>query len=155
MSRRIASSSSTSTQRLGVVLCWCNKPCVVKTSATELNPGRQFYGCPFWKDETKNCRFFRWVRQNADEDKQANSESSCSILKLEDSLRTAQCKAERRKKEMKILSDELSRLMKAHEIMVAEGRRVDHDIHVIRYQITVIVVLNLIMVVLLWHHFLM
>ncbi|CAL1407019.1 unnamed protein product [Linum trigynum] len=45
MSRRAASSSSTSTQKLGVLHCWCNKPCVVKTSGTELNPGRQFYGC--------------------------------------------------------------------------------------------------------------
>ncbi|CAL1372007.1 unnamed protein product [Linum trigynum] len=152
MSKRASSSTSTSINSRGAVLCWHKKPCVVNTSGTEANPGRQFYGCPFWMDEKKNCRFFRWVRMNVDEDKHHDSEIGCSTLNIEESLRLAECKAERRKKEKKLLAEELSRWMKAHEIMLAEGRRVNHEIHVIQALLIVIVVLNLILVILMLHH---
>ncbi|CAN0837560.1 hypothetical protein LINGRAHAP2_LOCUS1841 [Linum grandiflorum] len=26
-----------------------------------MNRGRQFYRCPFWKDKTADCKFFRWA----------------------------------------------------------------------------------------------
>ena len=39
-------------------LCGCREPCVVRTSTTAANPGRQFYTC-----QLRGCQFFMWVPQ--------------------------------------------------------------------------------------------
>ncbi|CAL1378380.1 unnamed protein product [Linum trigynum] len=153
MSKRC--SSSTSTQGHGVVLCKHNVACVVNTSGTEMNPGRQFYGCRYWKNEKKTCGFFRWVHGMVDEVDEETCTIGSSQLKLEDNMRIAESKAERRKKENRSLVEELSRLMKTQEVMLAEGRRLAHDIRLIRYHFTVVVVVNFILLVLLWQHLVM
>ncbi|CAL1371008.1 unnamed protein product [Linum trigynum] len=73
MSKRV-SSAATSINNGGVVLCEHNVPVVVKTSGISTNPGRQFYGCPYWQMvngtecEGKNeLSFFRWVERIDDE----------------------------------------------------------------------------------------
>ncbi|CAL1400449.1 unnamed protein product [Linum trigynum] len=117
-----------------------------------MNPGRQFYGCPYWKNEKKNCGFFRWVHGIVDEVDEETSTIGSSQLKLEENLRIAESKAEMRKKEKRILVEELSRLMKTQEVMLDEGRRLAYDIRLIRYHFTVVVVVNFILLVLLWQH---
>ncbi|CAL1353800.1 unnamed protein product [Linum trigynum] len=98
--------SSTSIQGHGVVVCKHIVAYVVNTSGTELNPSRQFYGCPYWKNEKKNYGFFRWVHGMVDEVEEKTSTIGSSQLKLEESLRIAESKAERRKKEKRILVEE-------------------------------------------------
>ncbi|CAL1389030.1 unnamed protein product [Linum trigynum] len=94
----VADSGSVSTNSRSVVRCKHNVPCVLKTSGTSTNPGRQFYGCPYWKDREKNCRFFRWVESNDDETGSWTNEMG-SIQNLEESLMLAERKVEKMKKE--------------------------------------------------------
>ncbi|XP_042752055.1 uncharacterized protein At4g04775-like [Lactuca sativa] len=53
-SRRIVRSG-------GVDLCKCNEEASIFTSWTAKNPGRRFYGCPNYKDESMNCKYFTWI----------------------------------------------------------------------------------------------
>ncbi|PWA59077.1 zinc finger, GRF-type [Artemisia annua] len=41
-----------------MVNCHCGKVAVVKTSWTNINPGRRFYSCP---DVASDCPFVDWV----------------------------------------------------------------------------------------------
>ncbi|PWA75570.1 zinc finger, GRF-type [Artemisia annua] len=41
-----------------MVLCLCNKQCVIRYSWTPRNPGRCFYCCP--QTGGTNCGFFNW-----------------------------------------------------------------------------------------------
>ncbi|PWA63815.1 zinc finger, GRF-type [Artemisia annua] len=41
-----------------MVVCTCGKPAVVKTSWTNRNPGRRFFGCP---TIGSNCPFLGWL----------------------------------------------------------------------------------------------
>lgn len=42
-------------------LCYCGYPVVEKTSWTNENPGRRFFGCALWDNESDlSCKFFRW-----------------------------------------------------------------------------------------------
>ncbi|CAL1411436.1 unnamed protein product [Linum trigynum] len=152
MSKRGSSSTSTNINSRGVVVCKHKVACVVNTSGTDLNPDRQFYGCPYWMViMRKKLRVFRWVHGMVAEGEEQTSAIRSSQLKLEESLRVAESKAEIRKKEKKFLVEELSMWMKAQELMVAEGSRVANDICLIRYHITV-VVLNFLLIVLLRQH---
>nr|KAJ0198749.1 hypothetical protein LSAT_V11C600305080 [Lactuca sativa] len=40
-----------------MVLCFCGKMAIVRTSRTEKNLGRRFWGCP---TEGSKCRFIGW-----------------------------------------------------------------------------------------------
>ncbi|CAL1393464.1 unnamed protein product [Linum trigynum] len=66
------SSSATNVSGCGTVFCKHSVSAVIKTSL-ETNPGRQFYECPYWKQNEsenpgkKNCRFFRWIEMVGDE----------------------------------------------------------------------------------------
>ncbi|CAL1408211.1 unnamed protein product [Linum trigynum] len=135
MSKRV-SSSATSISGDGLIRCKHNIPAVVKTSGTNDNPGRRFYGCPYWKDVKKNCRFFRWAEKNDDVCEDTNIERL--ILQLEESLSIAESKAERRKKEKKRI--------------VEEGRKVNEELRAIRFMLTVIVVLNAFVLFVVWSH---
>ncbi|CAI0432407.1 unnamed protein product, partial [Linum tenue] len=66
--RDLVDSGSTNikSEGVGVVICKCKLPALVQTSGTELNPGRQFYGCPNWMDPKGGCNFFRWVESSSD-----------------------------------------------------------------------------------------
>ncbi|XP_052625947.1 uncharacterized protein At4g04775-like [Lactuca sativa] len=44
-----------------VELCKCNEEAPMFTSWTAKNPGRRFYGCPNYKDESMNCKYFMWI----------------------------------------------------------------------------------------------
>lgn len=33
----------------------------VSVSRTAKNPGKRFWGCPNYKDPSRNCRYFKWV----------------------------------------------------------------------------------------------
>ncbi|KAL2554889.1 uncharacterized protein Fot_08508 [Forsythia ovata] len=51
---------SHSLQKLNRKLCYCGHIPVMKTSWTESNPGRRFWGCRFYgKDDA--CDFFDWA----------------------------------------------------------------------------------------------
>ncbi|CAL1411281.1 unnamed protein product [Linum trigynum] len=131
MSQRGASSSRSENAQnsLGEVACYHNAPCVTNRSRKS---GRMFYGCPHWKDPSKNCKFFMWVEGAAVDEVDERRE----ILRLEESLRLVEAKAERRKKERKIIEEEL--------------RRVNQDVIAIRQMFIVVVLLNaLILVVML------
>ncbi|CAL1411711.1 unnamed protein product [Linum trigynum] len=105
MSKR-RSSSATSINSGGVVLCEHNVRAVVKTSGTSTNPGRQFYGCPYWQVKHRiwvsirvtQCWFW-WVERVDD----GNQDLEAIIVQLEDALRLAESKAERRKKKKNVL----------------------------------------------------
>ncbi|CAI0539999.1 unnamed protein product, partial [Linum tenue] len=117
MSQR-GSSSATNLSGCGTVLCKHNIPAVIKTSGTETNPGRQFYGCPYWKQNEsenpgkKNCRFSRWVEMVGDELEDRKGSIESLICQLEHSLLLAESKAERRKKEKKRLAQDMMVWMK-------------------------------------------
>ncbi|CAL1393141.1 unnamed protein product [Linum trigynum] len=145
----VADSGSASTNSRIVVRCEHNVPCVLKTSGTYTNPGRQFYGCPYWKDRKKTCRFFQWVESNDDETGSWTNEMG-SIKNLEESLMLAERKAEKMKKENECLAEELSRLMLAHEVMAIRVKRLDDDVRIIRYMLIGAVFMNAILVVVLW-----
>ncbi|CAL1373614.1 unnamed protein product [Linum trigynum] len=160
MSQR-GSSSATNISRSGTVLCKHNVPAVIKTSGTEYNPGRKFYGCPYWKQNEsenlgkKNCRFFRWVEMVGDEmvgdemeDRKGSMESL--ICQLEHSLLIAESKAERRKQEKKRLSQDMIVWMKDRETMLAHGRRLNHDVQIIRIMLTILLVVNASFLLVLW-----
>ncbi|CAL1391321.1 unnamed protein product [Linum trigynum] len=139
MSKR-RSSSATSINSGGVVLCEHNVPAVVKTSGTSTNPGRQFYGCPYWQnvDGKQKCRFFRWVERIDD----GNQDLEAIIIQLEDALRLAESKAERRKNEKNALIKD----------MVAQGRRLNDDIRAIRLMIGIVIVSNVFFLLFLWRN---
>nr|KAJ0206247.1 hypothetical protein LSAT_V11C500249780 [Lactuca sativa] len=40
-----------------MVLCFCGKMAIIRTSWTDKNPGRRFCGCP---TEGSKCRFIGW-----------------------------------------------------------------------------------------------
>ncbi|CAN0843538.1 hypothetical protein LINGRAHAP2_LOCUS3894 [Linum grandiflorum] len=55
---------------LGPIICGYKCEAVVKVAATTMNRGRQLYRCPFWQDQTADCKFFRWAsdrQQTAEE----------------------------------------------------------------------------------------
>ncbi|CAL1388814.1 unnamed protein product [Linum trigynum] len=124
MSQR-GSFPATNVNGCGTVLCKHNVPAVIKTSGTETNPGRQFYGRPYWKQNesenpgTKNYRFFRWVEMVWDEMEDRKGSMESLIWKLEDSLLLAESKAERRKKEKKRLAQDMMVWMKDRETLLA------------------------------------
>ncbi|CAI0558594.1 unnamed protein product, partial [Linum tenue] len=103
-------SGSTSVKSGVSFLCEHNVPAVINTSGTELNPGRQFYGCRYWRDG-KRCRFFRWVNGNEEPLESRNHEMENNIMNLEERLRLAESNAEKRMKEKKLLTEELRNWM--------------------------------------------
>ncbi|PWA72934.1 zinc finger, GRF-type [Artemisia annua] len=40
-----------------MVRCWCSRHAIIRTSWTNINPGRLFYACP---QPGSSCRFIRW-----------------------------------------------------------------------------------------------
>ncbi|CAL1402694.1 unnamed protein product [Linum trigynum] len=86
---KVGDSGSTSVNNSGLVRCLHKNPCVVQTSGTDLNSGRKFYGCPYWKDPKKNCDYFRRVETNGDEFEGQDTEVEVTILKLEESIKRA------------------------------------------------------------------
>ncbi|CAL1388204.1 unnamed protein product [Linum trigynum] len=124
-------SSSRSENSIGVVCCYHNVPAVTNRAGTESNSGRRFYGCKFWMVPKKNCNFFRWVDGAVDEGDASNSGIDSTILNLQENLRLAEAKAERRKKERKIVVQEL--------------RKVNNDVRVIRHMFAVVILLNVVL----------
>ncbi|XP_057440257.1 uncharacterized protein LOC130732164 [Lotus japonicus] len=59
-----ASSSATSTSdghgRRRVVVCDCGVVTPLRTSWTDENPGRRFYGCGLYQGRNRRCGFFQW-----------------------------------------------------------------------------------------------
>lgn len=43
--------------------CDCGEPAVFRTSNSERNPGRQFFGCGKRMDDPSKCRYFCWLDQ--------------------------------------------------------------------------------------------
>ncbi|CAH1432691.1 unnamed protein product [Lactuca virosa] len=41
--------------------CFCEDPVGKWTSWRPTNPGRRFIGCPNFRDEEKDCKYFAWV----------------------------------------------------------------------------------------------
>ncbi|CAL1392870.1 unnamed protein product [Linum trigynum] len=91
-------SGSTSVKSGFSFLCEHNVPAVINTSGTELNPGRQFYGCRYWRD----VDFFRWVNGNEEPLDSRNHEMESIIMNLEERLMLVESNAEKRKKEKKV-----------------------------------------------------
>ncbi|CAN0915920.1 hypothetical protein LINGRAHAP2_LOCUS29404, partial [Linum grandiflorum] len=52
------SSSSISSNR---PVCKHKESTLVNVSQTGKNPRRRFYRCPFWKDKTLDCGYFKWT----------------------------------------------------------------------------------------------
>ncbi|CAN1126262.1 hypothetical protein LINPERHAP2_LOCUS3326, partial [Linum perenne] len=112
---------------------------IIQTSSTEKNPGRKFHRCPYWKD--RDFGFFKWVDGTTTESNFGRIESEGLQLKLQDmeltmmaleeAVRVAEEKAERRKLAKHQLQAEL-------RISRAEFRKVISDI-----QDTKLVVANL------------
>ncbi|KAL8478324.1 hypothetical protein ACS0TY_030294 [Phlomoides rotata] len=42
------------------VLCKCLEEARLRTSWTDVNPGRRFYGCRYWGVNGGGCDFFKW-----------------------------------------------------------------------------------------------
>ncbi|KAL5705635.1 hypothetical protein ACHQM5_023914 [Ranunculus cassubicifolius] len=55
-------ASSSSTNQTGL-RCLCGLRCVVRTSTTDANPGRLFWGCPLYPC---GCNFFRWINEESE-----------------------------------------------------------------------------------------
>ncbi|CAL1387515.1 unnamed protein product [Linum trigynum] len=142
---KVGDSGSTSVNNSRLVQCLHKKPCVVQTSGTDLNPSRKFYGCPYWKDPKKNCDYFRWVGTNGDDFN--GHEVEATILKLEESIKRAQCKAERRKKEKQLVAEELINVMAVHDALLAESRSIKYDVKLNRYMLTILFIVNVMVLV--------
>jgi len=63
MESRTRSSASISSHRSegeGQRFCFCGLPSPRRTSWTQINPGRRFYGCARYKEASK-CKYFKWI----------------------------------------------------------------------------------------------
>ena len=44
-----------------IPVCYCGEPAAMKTSWSDENPGRRFFGCPRYRRFSNgHCRFFLW-----------------------------------------------------------------------------------------------
>ncbi|KAL4571088.1 hypothetical protein LXL04_017838 [Taraxacum kok-saghyz] len=63
-----ASSFSGSRKRNRKVrICACGDVCGLSISGTPWNPGREFWGCPNYQVEGRNCGYFKWVDEDDEE----------------------------------------------------------------------------------------
>ncbi|XP_020082379.1 uncharacterized protein LOC109705975 [Ananas comosus] len=54
-------TTSSSRNNQSTPLCHCGLPYTIKTSWTQNNPGRRFYGCPRYRMQESNaCNYFGW-----------------------------------------------------------------------------------------------
>ncbi|KAK3431671.1 hypothetical protein EUGRSUZ_E03477 [Eucalyptus grandis] len=63
MESRTRSSASISSYRSegeGQHFCFCGLPSPRRTSWTQINPRRRFYGCARYKEASK-CKYFKWI----------------------------------------------------------------------------------------------
>ncbi|CAL1408307.1 unnamed protein product [Linum trigynum] len=150
--RDFADSGSTNikSEGVGAVVCKCKLPALVQTSGTELNPGRQFYGCPNWMDPKGGCNFFRWVESSSDISEARNNDVDGMMMKLEESLRLAESKAVRMKKDKLLLEEELRNWMKIERDRITESQNLYHELRVIRYMFSFFLVLNVLLIIFLW-----
>ncbi|CAL1395019.1 unnamed protein product [Linum trigynum] len=130
VSRDFADSGSTNikSEDVGAVICKCKVSALVQTSRTELNPGRQFYGCPNWMNPKGGCYFFRWVESSSDISEARNNDVDGMMMKLEESLRLAESKAVRMKKDNKLLEEELRNWMKIEKDRITGSQNLYHEL---------------------------
>jgi hypothetical protein len=69
--------------------CYCGLTSYMKTSWTETNPGRRYYGCPKFRVGT-HCKFFEWVDKDEVDarSRQIIPELRARNIRLESELRT-------------------------------------------------------------------
>ncbi|CAL1405834.1 unnamed protein product [Linum trigynum] len=130
---QITCDSNSSNSR--IVKCGHNIPAKSYVSGTELNPGRGFFCCPYWKEPSKNCLFWRWVDQRNDEEETPSSNvivaddedirtkyasMEINVTSLKESLKLVEEKAERRKQAKKCLFDDLVSIREENTRLVGE-----------------------------------
>ncbi|CAN0858926.1 hypothetical protein LINGRAHAP2_LOCUS7513 [Linum grandiflorum] len=127
------SSSSTGSNR---PVCKHKESTLVNVSQTGKNPCRRFYRCPFWKDKTMDCGYFKWTDEaDGNGDIAVTGEHHKSIKELkreltdcERRLVVAEEKSARRKAKLSTIRCEPSADCCSHSTIVSELKELNSNI---------------------------